>query len=185
MWERGEFNRLTTEGTATALLYYSVGLCAFCGIKIIVPAFYALQDTKTPAKIGVYSMLLNIILNLILMGPLQHGGLALATSIAAIFNVTVLTYLLRKRLGLMGGQKIFLSTLKLLFISGVMGIAVYFFNVTFFNPLASLTTKIIILSTEIMIGIIIYGILSRLIQNEELSFLINLIQKRKNIIPVN
>ena len=185
LWERGEFNRLTTEGTATALLYYSVGLCAFCGLKIIVPAFYALQDTKTPAKIGVYSMLLNIILNLILMGPLQHGGLALATSIAAIFNLTILIYLLRKRLGLMGGKIILLSTLKLLFISGVMGIAVYLFNMIFFNPLAPLTTKIIILSTDIMIGITIYGILSRLIQNEELSFLINLIQKRKNIIPEN
>ena len=119
------------------------------------------------------------------MGPLQHGGLALATSIAAIFNVTILIYLLRKRLGLMGGQKILLSTIKLLFISGVMGIAVYFFNVTFFNPLAPLITKLIILSTNIMVGIIIYGVLSRLIQNEELFFLINLIQKRKNIIPEN
>ena len=85
----------------------------------------------------------------------------------------------------MGGKIILLSTLKLLFISGVMGIAVYLFNMIFFNPLAPLTTKIIILSTDIMIGITIYGILSRLIQNEELSFLINLIQKRKNIIPEN
>ena len=69
-----------------------MGLCAFCGIKVIAPAFYSLQDTKTPAKVGVYSMMVNIILNLILMGPLKHGGLALATSIAALFNVVLLIH---------------------------------------------------------------------------------------------
>lgn len=127
LWERGEFVRLTTEGTSIALLYYSVGLCAFCGIKVIVPAFYSLQDTKTPAKVGVYSMILNVILNLILMGPLKHGGLALATSIAALFNVILLIHFLRKRLGLMGGRKILLSTIKLSFASGIMAIVVYFF----------------------------------------------------------
>ena len=180
LWERGEFNRLTTEGTAIALLYYSVGLCAFCGIKVIVPAFYSLNDTKTPAKIGVYSMLLNIILNLILMGPLKHGGLALATSISALFNVILLIYLLRKRIGLMGGRKILSSVIKLFFVSGVMGIAVYFFNETFFDPNSKLVLKLLILSADIAIGVLVYAILSRIIQNEELTFLIGLVRKRKN-----
>jgi len=53
LWERGEFSRATTEGTAIALLYYSIGLCAFSGIKVIAPAYYSLQDTKTPAKIAI------------------------------------------------------------------------------------------------------------------------------------
>ena len=181
LWERGEFVRLTTEGTATALLYYSVGLCAFCGIKVIVPAFYSLQDTKTPAKIGIYSMILNIVLNLILMGPLKHGGLALATSIAALFNVILLIYLLRKRLGLIGGRKILISAIKLFFISGVMGIVVYFFNATFFDPTATLIQKILILSADILIGVTLYGILSRVIQNEEFSFLLDLNRKPKKI----
>ena len=180
LWERGEFDRLTTEGTAIALLYYSVGLCAFCGIKVIVPAFYSLQDTKTPAKVGIYSMLLNIILNLILMGPLKHGGLALATSISALFNVILLIYLLRKRIGLMGGRKILSSVIKLFFVSGVMGIAVYFFNVTFFDPNSKLVLKLLILSADIAIGVLVYAVLSRIIQNEELTFLIELTRKRKN-----
>ncbi len=180
LWERGEFNRLTTEGTTIALLYYSAGLCAFCGLKVIVPAFYSLHDTKTPAKVGIYSMILNIVLNLILMGPLKHGGLALATSIAAIFNVALLIYLLRKRIGLMGGQKILSSVIKLFFVSGIMGIAVYFFNHTFFNANYHLTLKILILSADILIGILIYTLLSRIIQNEELTFLIQLIRKYKS-----
>ena len=179
LWERGEFVRLTTEGTATALLYYSVGLCAFCGIKVIVPAFYSLQDTKTPVKIGIYSMMLNVVLNLILMGPLKHGGLALATSIAALFNVILLIHLLRKRLGLMGGRKILTSAVKLFVVSGIMGITVYFFNAAFFDPTAASIPKLLVLSADIVIGVTLYGILSHVIQNEELSFLIELARKRK------
>jgi putative peptidoglycan lipid II flippase len=179
LWERGEFNRMTTEGTAIALLYYSTGLCAFCGLKIIVPAFYSLQDTKTPVKIGIYSMLLNIILNLLLMGPLKHGGLALATSIAALFNVILLVYLLRKRMGLMGGRKILSSIIKLFFVSGIMGIAVYYFNIIFFNPNAQLIIKLLTLFANISIGVLVYIVLSRIIQNQELSFVIDLIRNRK------
>jgi putative peptidoglycan lipid II flippase len=178
LWERGEFDRLTTEGTATALLYYSMGLCAFCGIKVIAPAFYSLQDTKTPAKVGVYSMMVNIILNLILMGPLKHGGLALATSIAALFNVVLLIHFLRKRLGLMGGRKILSSMIKLFIASAIMGIVVYFFNVTLFDPTASLGIKLMVLSAEIGIGVILYALLSRLFKNEELTFLVELASKR-------
>ena len=179
LWERGEFIRLTTEGTSIALLYYSLGLCAFCGIKIIVPAFYSLQDTKTPAKVGVYSMILNIILNLILMGPLKHGGLALATSMAALFNVVLLIHFLRKRLGLMGGRKILSSTIKLSFASGIMVIVVYFFNAAFFNPAATLISKLLVLSADIGIGITLYAFLSHMIQNEELSFLVELSRSRR------
>ncbi len=178
LWERGEFDRLTTEGTATALLYYSMGLCAFCGIKVIAPAFYSLQDTKTPAKVGVYSMMVNIILNLILMGPLKHGGLALATSIAALFNVVLLIHFLRKRLGLMGGRKILSSMIKLFIASAIMGIVVYFFNLTLFDPTASLGIKLMVLSAEIGIGVILYALLSRLFKNEELTFLVELASKR-------
>jgi len=184
LWERGEFSSITTEGTSIALLYYSVGLCAYCGIKVIVPAFYSLQDTKTPAKVGVFSMLLNIILNLILMGPLKHGGLALATSIAALFNVIILIYFLRKRLGLMGGRKILSSTIKLLLASGIMAIVVYFFNAAFYDHSASLASKLLVLSTDIVIGVILYGLLSRIIQNEELIFIVQLARKRRKSPPI-
>ena len=141
--------------------------------------FNSLQDTKTPAKVGIYSMLLNIILNLILMGPLKHGGLALATSIAAVFNVVLLIHLLRKRVGPMEGRKILSSVIKLFLVSGVMGIAVYYFNDTFFDPNAQSMFKLLVLSIDIAIGVLIYAILSRIIQNEEFSFLIELTRRRK------
>lgn len=178
LWERGEFLRVSTEGTATALLYYSVGLCAFAGIKIIAPAFYSLQDTKTPVKIGAWSMFLNIVLNVILMGPLQHGGLALATSISALFNILLLIYFLRKRLGLMGGRKILLSTLKLALSSTLMGIIIYTCNFVWFDPLDSLGVRVMVLTGCIFLGIISFGTISYLLKNEELNFFLGFIKGR-------
>ena len=80
MLEHGQFDRLSTAATTTAVLYYAVGLWAFAGVRIVSQAFYSLQDTRTPVKIAVLAMAANILLSVILMGPLAHGGLALATS---------------------------------------------------------------------------------------------------------
>jgi hypothetical protein len=79
----------------------------------------------------------------------------------------------------MGGRKILSSVIKLFLVSGVMGIAVYYFNATFFDPNAQSILKLLILSIDIAIGVLIYAILSRIIQNEEFSFLIELTRKRK------
>jgi putative peptidoglycan lipid II flippase len=178
LWERGEFLRGSTDGTAIALLYYSIGLCAFAGIKIIAPAFYSLQDTKTPVKIAMWSMILNIVLNLILMGPLKHGGLALATSIAALFNIILLIYYLRKRLGLMGGRKILLSTLKLALSSTLMGVIIYLCNAAWFDPSAPLGGKVMVLTGCVFSGIISFGTLSYLLKNEEMMFFFNFFKGR-------
>ena len=179
LWERGEFLASTTEGTAIALLYYSIGLCAYSGIKIIAPAFYSLQDTKTPAKIGIYSMILNTVLNLILMGPLEHGGLALATSIAALFNVALLIYYLRKRLGLMGGRKILHSTLKMSSAAVVMGIITYIGRESFFHVSDPLLTRLFVLTACISAGILVYALISHLTRNEEWRFILDLRKKKQ------
>ncbi|MDT7042655.1 murein biosynthesis integral membrane protein MurJ [Candidatus Nitronereus thalassa] len=97
-FEHGAFSSADTEGTATALLGYAVGLWAFAGIRIIVAAFYSMQDTKTPAIAAVAAMFMNILLALNLMGPLQHAGLALATALSAMLNITILIAVLTHRL---------------------------------------------------------------------------------------
>ncbi len=99
MLEHGQFDRLSTAGTATAVLYYAVGLWAYAGVRIVAQAFYSLQDTRTPVKIAVLAVAVNILLSVILMGPLAHGGLALATSLAAMLNLGLLTVRLRKKIG--------------------------------------------------------------------------------------
>lgn len=97
MFERGAFTPADTHATATALMAFAVGLPAFVLVKIFAPAFYAREDTKTPFKIAAMCVVLNLCLNLLLMGPLLHVGLALSTSIAAWVNVVCLATILHKR----------------------------------------------------------------------------------------
>jgi len=75
---------------AMSLRAYSVGLLAFMLIKVLAPGYFSRQDTKTPVRIGMWAMLVNMVLNLILIWPLQHAGLALATSISAFVNAGML-----------------------------------------------------------------------------------------------
>jgi putative peptidoglycan lipid II flippase len=79
-----------------SLMAYGSGMLAFILIKVLAPGYYARQDTKTPVKIGVVAMLANIVLNLLLIGPLAHAGLALATSLAAYINAGLLFLGLRR-----------------------------------------------------------------------------------------
>lgn len=73
-----------------SLMAYSAGLLAFIYIKVLAPGYYARQDTKTPVRIGIIAMLANMVFNLILIFPLQHTGLALATSLSAFLNAWLL-----------------------------------------------------------------------------------------------
>lgn len=98
-FEHGAFTAADTAGTAVVLLGYAVGLWAFAGMRIIVAAFYSMQDTKTPAIAAVTAMFINILLALWLMGPLEYAGLALATALSAMVNITILVSVLTSRLG--------------------------------------------------------------------------------------
>ena len=99
LFQRGEFDAASTAETAHALRFYAIALFAHSGLEIITRAFYAMHDTRTPVTIGVAAMGLNILLSLLLIGPLAQGGLALANSVATILEMLVLLYLLRRRLG--------------------------------------------------------------------------------------
>lgn len=124
LFERGAFDAVTTQRTAEALVYYAIGLWAFSAARIVIAAFYALQDTKTPVKIAVVSLLVNMVLSVALMGPMRHGGLALATSLASAVNLLLLTRALRKRLGGINGRDIVRSMLRSCLSSAIMGGAV-------------------------------------------------------------
>ena len=97
LFERGAFDATDTLKTASALGAYAIGLPAYVLIKVLSPAFFARQDTKTPVRYSIIALVLNTVLNLVLMGPLAHVGLALATAIAAWVNVGLLAYGLHSR----------------------------------------------------------------------------------------
>jgi putative peptidoglycan lipid II flippase len=97
LFQRGSFGPAETQATAAALVAFAAGLPAYVLIKVIVPGFFAREDTRTPVKVAGAAVVVNIALNLALVGPLAHVGMALATALAAWFNAAALAWILRKR----------------------------------------------------------------------------------------
>lgn len=178
--EHGQFDRISTAGTAAAILYYSIGLWAFAGVRIVAQAFYSLQDTKTPVKIAALAMATNILLSIILMGPLAHGGLALATSLAAMLNIGLLTLKLRKKIGRMDGRRIFDSLRKIVPASVVMGVIGWWVSL---NPVwesgGQILYKLALLSGGILASVLFYLVAMWALKSEELSFLWGMVRRKR------
>lgn len=113
-FEHGSFTKADTLATATAVLCYAVGLWAFAGVRIIVSAFYSMQDTRTPAITAGIAVGANILLSLWLMTLLDAAGLALATALASMLNGSILVALLHRRLGRVDWGSIGRSALRVL-----------------------------------------------------------------------
>ncbi len=180
--EHGQFDRASTLGTAAALLYYAVGLWAFAGVRIVAQAFYSLQDTKTPVKIAVVAVLTNITLStaFILWTPLAHGGLALATSIAAMVNVGLLTVKLRRKIGRMDGRRIFLSLAKIVPASIAMGtIGWWISTMPLWAGKGNGLVKIELLGGGMIASMAFYIGALWLMKSEELAFLWGIVKRRR------
>lgn len=96
LFQHGEFGEHDVLMAQRSLMAYAVGLLGFVFIKILAPGFFARQDMRTPVRVGVVAMLSNVVLNLALVVPLAHAGLALATSLAAYVNAGLLYRVLRR-----------------------------------------------------------------------------------------
>ena len=182
LFQRGAFDPNTTIMTARALLYYSLGLWAFAALRVFVSAFYSLQDTKTPVKVAVVAMLVNIILSVILMHTaLEHGGLALALSLASALQLVMLIVLLRKRLGGIGGRVVVASMVRSLFASLIMGACIYL--LAFRILVGVLGQGVFSLAFGILVvvcaGLAIFLISAKVLGSQELSYLTNLFKLSK------
>jgi putative peptidoglycan lipid II flippase len=97
LFERGEFTAEASRATAAALKAYAVGLPAFVLVKVLSTALYAQENTKTPVKITLVCAALNVVLCLVLIAPLQHAGIALATAIAGWVQAGILFYFIERK----------------------------------------------------------------------------------------
>jgi putative peptidoglycan lipid II flippase len=122
LFQRHHFTASGTEATNLALFFFSIGIFAYAGVKVLVYAFYSMKDTKTPVKVGMIAMLLNAFLNIMLMQYLSVGGLALATTTSSIFNMGCLIWILRRRYGRLGAKEIFVLFLRIILASAIMGL---------------------------------------------------------------
>lgn len=183
LFEQGLFTHANTLATAHALYYYSIGLFAYSAIQVLNRAFYALQDTKTPVAAGILTIALNIWLNFVLLDILGHGGLALAYSLAGIFNMIALLVILRLKIGGIDGRKMFFSFVQSVFASIVMGLLLFYF-VSYADNLLDVTTKIgqfLEVMLGITIGAVIYTLIVSLFKMEEADLVLAILKRRLKI----
>jgi putative peptidoglycan lipid II flippase len=173
LFERGRFTETSTELVAAALGAYALGLIGHSGVEILVRAFYALHDTRTPVLLGVLSLAINLIMSLSLIHALGVTGLALANTTAALIEMMLLIIVIRRRLGGLNDRRMAISALKTIIASVVMGLTVW----GFLNFAAN--TGVIIRAIGGMIfGMGIYFVAALILRVEELNNIIRLLTRR-------
>ena len=170
IFQHGRFNSYSTAITSNALFFYGFGLLSCCFIKILVNAFYAMQDTRTPVKTMAFAVLLNIVLSLIFMKSLQIGGLALASSLSATVNAGFLYFFLRQKVGSLDSRRICASAVRILIASLLMGLGAYYYDRAILEThlSASAGRQAIYLLMGILLNVALYLALALLFRIEEL-----------------
>ena len=164
LFERGAFTHGSTVMTAQAVGFYAIGLFAYSASKVVSGAFYALKDTRTPVRLAVESLLLNVLLSLILMWPLRLGGLALAAALSNTQNAYRLTRRLEQRLGVPLLAPLAEPALRMLVAAGLMGLGCW----AIWRASAPLAHGWLRLAGTITAGIGLYATACRLIGVQEL-----------------
>ncbi len=179
-FSRGAFTADDTNQTAYALVFYTIGVFAYAAIHTLSRAFYALKNTKIPVAVAVLSIAVNVVMSVVLVRYMAQGGLALAYSVAGIFNMVVLIVLLNVKVGDIGSWGLLKSTVQTIFISGVMGCAVWALTALCesFLPLASKLAQMVEIALAIGVGAALYAVLSLLLKMPEAEQIMRIIRRR-------
>jgi len=137
LFGRGAFDPAHVAKAAEALSAYAIGLPAFVMVKVIIPAFFARGDTATPVKTGMAAVGVNLALNVAFMGPLQHLGPALASSIAAWGNIAALLWVLHRRGHFARDALLSRRVPRMVAASAIMGLVLWLLEDGVYVPLAA------------------------------------------------
>jgi putative peptidoglycan lipid II flippase len=164
----GAFDHAKAVACGQALVQYSIGLTSVALIRVLAPAFYSLKDTRTPVITAFISFILNLVLSLILMRSMLHSGLALASSLAAFGNMTLLLYLLKRKIGSFGIGKLLMVLLKSLMASiPAAGMASVVLRYADWSQHGEKMLKVSVLSFAVAAAVAVYALFSFLLRSEE------------------
>ena len=179
LFQRGHFNETSTLLTAQALFYYAVGLWAFSVIRVIVSAFYSLQDTKNPMKAAVVALVVNIICSIMLMFPLKHGGLALATSIASAVNVMMLSVILKKKIGRFMNRGFYQAVLRMVLAATAMWGAIALLDLIFpWNTGGAFQDRLFFLILAITVGAVTFSGVCMILKIPEMMTIVGILRRK-------
>lgn len=175
--EHGKFTADDTARTAWVLLFLCLGLYAYAGRDTLTRVFYAYHDTRTPVKISVATVIINVGVSYGLMQVLGVGGLALGTTIALSINFVVLVWLLRRKIGAVGFTAIFLSLGRVVCASAVMGAAVWGVDRWLAGSLTGSTMHDAVrLVVGLVVGSVVFFGAARLVKMTELAEILDMLR---------
>ena len=174
IFEHGRFTSVDTVKTAEALSYYALGLFAYASVKVIVPIFYALDDTKYPVIGSFLAMAANVLIILFTLGSFQHNALALSVSGAITLNFLFLSTVLYRKLGGYSLGYLLAALAKIALAAGLMGGWLFLMQ----PRLAALTGQNILIQLLALFGTIasgagIYGLALFVFRLSELRLLVD------------
>lgn len=181
LFEHGNFLPQDTEKVSFILIFHSLGLVFFALLMILNRIFYAFKNMKTPLKVAGVSILVNLLLDWVLIKFMDVAGLALSTTLVALFNVVVLLIILRKKVGNLGGKRIIGSYWKIMLSTIIMGGIIYavwkYISVFAFTSLVWLILSIL---GMIILGAGVYIALTMIFKMDEVRFVINMLWGLRN-----
>jgi putative peptidoglycan lipid II flippase len=180
IFEHGRFNALDTIHTAEALIYYTVGLFAYSSVKITVPVFYALKDTKYPVIASFLAVVSNVVFVSLTLDIFQHKAIAFSTSMTMIFNFIFLSAVLHRKVGGYDLRVLFRSLFKIILASLVMGLSAYY-AYRWFGLLLKpegILNQTVSLGLAILAAVLIYFLLIRWLGIREMNEVLVSFKKR-------
>ncbi len=171
LFVRGEFSAEDGVMTSYALYFYALGIVPVAASRIVVAVFYSLKDTKTPLIGALITFAVNVVVCLLLVGPMGHGGLALATSLSSLVYLLFLGFMLRRRVGGFELASIFSSGIRSSIAALLMAVVLYFCLYWLQFGELTLALKVISLIGIIAIGAVVYMVASYILKVPEQAIL--------------
>jgi putative peptidoglycan lipid II flippase len=179
LFQRGSFGPAETAATASALVAFAIGLPAYVLVKVLTPAFFAREDTRTPVKVAAATMALNIGLNLALVGPLAHVGMALSTALAAWFNVAALAVILARRGFFAMDKRLCGRAPRIVGAALVMAAALYGARLWAWPWAVNTLAAVAIVAALVVVGLAAFGLAAHLLGAAHLAEVKAMMRRRK------
>ncbi len=174
IYQYGPFTAADTNHVAAALSCYAVGLAGYSAVKILAPAFYALNNARTPMLISLFTIVVNFVMNWMLVDLLQERGLALSASTVGLINFGLLYIMMWKRIGRLEGKATLITAIKIFAASAVMGLVCWAVSLGVGRAARDLETisrvgaRLLEVVTSVGVGALVFYFVARLLRIEEL-----------------
>lgn len=182
LFKTGKFTETDVLITAFALAFYSIGLVGQSAVQIITRGFYAIQDTKGPLKVGMLTVFINIVLNLIFVrfGKLAIGGIALSYSITSVINMVMLYKMLGKKIKRLKTKKTAHTIIKASMASTAMGVGAYYTSRFIEGRLGieSKLAQLVDVGAAVTVGIVLYVLVAYLLRMKEMEFAVSVLKRK-------